>query len=332
MKTKNFAVRLTETINFIETSPTPLNFRGDKAVVVQDLRTWNTQTPLLTRQTISNLMSQDGTTHRPGDPTQRKYRRASLLLRCVYLEPQIRWATARTQVNSRTGAQARGEYELYLENSRDEVYNKPANAMLEIQNLTLQPKRLLQRWALEVNGTGNSGIETYRVRFDGGKLKLDCNGILPNTFSFDAVNVPATPYIQVKDALDDLDPTTSRGTNCDVMLTTQFTGCTYCFQKRKGELLAAHIDPNATGKGTRLEEKKGKGHTGEQISAELRDQGEFSVKSGEPFHAYGRNLAGYGYGLVSRVIIVAVKKDDAWRVYAQLQHPDGSFTVERIDV
>jgi hypothetical protein len=133
----------------------------------------------------------------------------------------------------------------------------------------------------------------------------------------------------VERSLDSLTGTRSSDyDNCSVMLTTQFTGCTYCFMVSAdgSSLVAAHIDPGG-GIG------RTSNHTGESVSKALRDNGGFRNGNGGVFRAYGRvaDATQFGYPTsAQQMIITALRLKNRWRVYAQIAEQTG-FTVKRID-
>jgi hypothetical protein len=113
-----------------------------------------------------------------------------------------------------------------------------------------------------------------------------------------------------------------------MMLTTQFTGCTYCFMVSGDgtSLVAAHIDPGG-GVG------RTSPHTGESISQALRANGGFNNGNGGVFRAYGRvaDAGPFGYPKsATQMIITALKHHGRWQIYAQIAEGNG-FRVERID-
>jgi hypothetical protein len=122
--------------------------------------------------------------------------------------------------------------------------------------------------------------------------------------------IPVSNWSNVKDAVGKL-PGTAVADDVDLAFTTQFTGCTYCFQidKTKKKLSAAHIDP-----------EKGKGADGESISTELRKPGSaFAAPNDGTFKAFGRvedikKDFGYGDG---QITIIAVKASAGWGIYMQ---------------
>jgi hypothetical protein len=156
---------------------------------------------------------------------------------------------------------------------------------------------------------------------------LDCTGQQkPSEYvTKKAFNIPVTAWSTVKDKADEIVGTNV--TSGEIALTTQFTGCCYCFMvsEDRKKLAAAHIDP----------ERK---VPGEKMAEELRQWGYFQINGpkGLPwmgkFRAYGRvkdPKKDYGYG-DGRIIIVAVKGSGGWEIWSQTQTPDDKLVVAQV--
>ncbi|MEZ0230339.1 MAG: hypothetical protein ACAI25_17080 [Planctomycetota bacterium] len=132
--------------------------------------------------------------------------------------------------------------------------------------------------------------------------------------------IPVSAWSNVKGAVGKLPGTTVAGV--DVALTTQFTGCTYCFQisTDKKTLTALHVDP----------EKKGV--SGEDLSKELRKTGvAFAQGNNGTFKAFGRvkdTKADLGYG-DGWITIIAIKGSAGWGVYMQAKDAKKKITDHR---
>lgn len=321
--TKDAAVRLKETIQFIGRHHPP-DFVGN-TVLVQALNTWRQGASPATWKALSQLMSQEKAPHRPNNKTDRSYRRACILVKCALELQQGQWGNEAARVNNGYRNYFADFYNDQMGSTRDALYSARGLAGQNLQLLKTQTKRLLQQYKLRVNGMPQAQVFTYSFYMSNGVYWLDC--ILPpnGRTTVNAINVPATPYVNVQNGLGNIQPTLSSiDDNCDLMLTTQFTGCCYCFAVNGGDLAAAHIDPQ--GHTT--------GFTGQYIAQQLRDNGGFSNGNGGVFHAYGRVAAGSndpgGYPQAAhQMIIVAVKRNGGWRVYAQTDMGT-HFTAERI--
>jgi hypothetical protein len=195
--------------------------------------------------------------------------------------------------------------------------------------LRTHTKRFLNKYKIRISG-GNKpeGKLQYAFYMKKGLYTLDPYASPSNAgyLHFDAINVPATPFIQVQNSPGNIQATlSSANSTLDLMLTTQFTGCCYCFMVSGTDLAAAHIDPQEAK--TKID--------GQHVSKQMRDHGGFSNGNGGTFKAYGRiadgsNLFGYPKA-AQQMIVVAVKRSGSWRVYAQIDlgaHMDG----KRIDV
>lgn len=308
---KDIEVRLQETIQFIRTNQ-PVNFSGDFNMIIQALNTWRRTAPAQTQRTLSLLMSQEKAPNRPNNATDRNYRRACILLKCALVEPETQWAATAAQINNYKKDFA-SWYKYALDDSRDKLFSAPAVARENLNLLKTHPKRFLNQYKLIVNGRPQGQRFSYGFYMENGTYNLDCNMPFKGRITEDAINVPATPYVSVQNNLGNIQATLSSvDNNCDLMLTTQFTGCCYCFMVNGGSLAAAHIDPQGRTTGT----------TGQHISQQIRASGDFSNGNGGAFKAYGRvdPASGlYGYPQTAlQMIIVAVKRGGAWRVYAQI--------------
>lgn len=198
-------------------------------------------------------------------------------------------------------------------------------AQVNLDLLQADPTQFLTTYKLTINGRSAAQKWPYGFYMKKGTYRLDCLSPGDGQVTVEAINVPATPYTAVQANPGNIAATlSSLDAGCTLMLTTQFTGCCYCFMTHGGNLAAAHIDPQGRTTGT----------TGQTISQALRTNGGFSNGIGGTFKAYGRidNGSGlFGYPQTAQqMTIVAVKRSGAWEVYAQIDmgtHRD----VERID-
>jgi len=321
--TKNVDTRLTETIAFVQANPVA-DFIGDFNAVVAALTAWNNTANPADRTTLSKLMSQEKTANRPGNKKDRAYRRAAILLRCALKEPQTEWVKTANGTNSSTKP-ASGVYASALNEGRDGHFSSAAVAQANLDLLQAHPRRFLGQFKLTINGKSTSQRCTYGFYMVGGTYKLDCYFPGLGNVTVDAINVPATPYVNVQGNPGAIPATlSSLSAACTLMLTTQFTGCSYCFMVNGGSLAAAHIDPQGKATGT----------TGQQVSQDMRANGGFANGNGGTFKAYGRIADGsglFGYPMAAQqMTIVGVKRGVDWRVYAQIELGDHR-DVERID-
>jgi len=321
---KDAETRLRETIDFIRAHPVP-TFVGDFKLIIQALNAWHITAPSTTRQKLSLLMSQAKAVNRPQNKTDRAYRRACILLKCALVEPETQWDTKAGLINTGVWKDFAEHYQTELEISRDKLYSSPGLARQNLLMLQTETRKFMKEYKLLVNGKPQGQKFTYGFYMENGIYCLDCILLFKARFTVDAINVPATPFTQVQNSLGNIQATLSSvDSTCNLMLTTQFTGCCYCFMVNGTDLAAAHIDPQGLVTGI----------TGQHISQQLRANGGFSNGNGGTFKAYGRvddgsNLYGYPQS-AQQMIIVAVKRASGWRVYAQID-VGGHLSAKRID-
>ena len=324
---KDWNQRLSETITLVKTTAPP-GFNGDRQVVVTALESWNRTAPADQRKRLSELMSQEGVPNRPSKEGDRALRRAALLLQCAVTYPDpAEWPQKRNDVNaSKTGFAA--FYGAALTSAHDSICSG-ALAGPNRDFLLASPQEFLEKYKITVSGKTTSGPVEYGFAMEKGAYKILAGNPFQTATKIRAINVPAVLFATVERSLDSITGTRSSDHNdCSVMLTTQFTGCTYCFMVSGdgSSLVAAHIDPGG-GVG------RTSAHSGESISQALRADGGFQNGNGGVFRAYGRVAAAGQFGYpksATQMIITALKHNDRWQVYAQIAEGNG-FRVERID-
>ena len=273
-------------------------------------------------------MSQEGTPNCPSKSADRALRRATILLQCAVTSPDpAGWAQKRSDVNaSKTGFL--GFYGAALGYAYDAV----CSGALAAQNrdfLLASPQEFLEKFKITVTGKGTSAPFEYGFAMETGAYPILAGNPFQTATKLRAINVPAVLFATVERSLGAITGTRSSDhTDCSLMLTTQFTGCTYCFMVSGdgSSLVAAHIDPGG-GVG------RTSPHTGESISQALRATGGFDYGNGGVFRAYGRVADGGPFGYpksATQMIITALKHNGRWQVYAQIAEGNG-FRVERID-
>jgi hypothetical protein len=327
---RNWQTRLTRTISFIRDDPTPW-LRANKTPIVTALNTWVLGNAV-DAQTLSGLMSQVGTNPYPGD-RGRKVRRATILLNGAIMDPagRQRWPAMANTVNTHHTAQSNADFQLALETARDTVYSTPAVVNVQLARLRTNPRSFLRDWQLLVNGVPNAGVVPYWVEMVGGAYKLECQLPAGGRPVIQAFNIPARAYAGVANNLGAIPGTDVQGVNSDLALTTQFSGCAFCFQIDDPAMMATHLDPTAAVAGGLLPQNQRA--TGDAIRQQLEANGAFANPNNGTFRVFGRNTAqgAFGYG-DCRVIIVSVQRNNQWRVYAQLQYVlAGNWDVYRID-
>ena len=324
---KDWNQRLSETIAFIKKTPAP-GFTGDRKVVTGALDEWNQSTPADQRKQLSELMSQEKAPNRPSKGPDRAYRRAAILLKCAIIDPdRTKWAGESNATNKDKVTPA-DLYKLSFPTAYDAVCSG-SKAGPNRDFLLASPREFLEKYKITVTGRPKAGPFEYGFAMDGGTYKITAGNPGQTPTKLRGINVPAVLFETVERSLDSLTGTRSTDyEDCSVMLTTQFTGCTYCFMMSadRSSLVAAHIDP---GGGIGRKSK----HTGESVSKALRENGGFLNGNGGIFRAYGRvsDKSQYGYPpSATQMIITAFKGKNGWKVFAQIAEANG-FRVERID-
>jgi hypothetical protein len=322
--------RIDETVAFVAAQPVAAATSAeDHALIVKCLKDWRRLTSEATRAKLSAMLSQNDSPNRAGQADTRAMLRASTLLKCAIATPESGWAAMATSDKATPAAQSAKWYSDALGFARDYIHSTPEFIERMIAALKGDPLKFLAAHKLTINGGTKAGNPVlYTVAMKNGAYSFDCYGVNKGRKSVSAVNVIATLYKDVKANLGALTPVDSAsGPNCDLLLTTQFTGCTFAFMKSPdgSNLLAAHIDPG-----------KGSGVQGRDVSVAVRQGGGFGgAGNGGQFKAYGRvpNESGFfGYPeSAAQMTIVGVKAAGQWRLYAQITALDGGLTALRID-
>jgi hypothetical protein len=349
---KNSTVRLTEAVTFITNTPVAGIAPVLRNRLIAAITAFRTNTAVLTQAQLSTAMSQEGVTNRPGSQANRKYRRAIIFLKCAITDPNpANWANHAAFVNTHCVADFAGEFRNAMIDATDAAHNSIVAATALIQALKNNPGTFLNDYKLMVNGPGASQVENYGVKMEGLVLKLRFpQGTAPIATS--AIKVGVTSWLAVKNPAGGTHPIIGTDSAAyageDLMLTTQFTGCTFCFQKNPAgtEVKAAHIDPGAALGGGRLPHLSNApggiaqpgviySFAGDAISTELRATGAFAAPYGGQFFAHGRNFAAAvptdGYdATATSVIILGIKRGGVWEIWRQMSTLAG-FAGVRID-
>ena len=121
------------------------------------------------------------------------------------------------------------------------------------------------------------------------------------------------------------------------MVTTQFTGCTFCFKNSGGTIHAAHIAPS-----NKISPKEGQNVVSidpTKLAEQLADDGNFSNADGAGnFHVYGRDHGkhtfdnGYLYksgssGATNWMTVIGFRTDVGWAIFTQSHSPDHATPV-----
>jgi hypothetical protein len=325
---KDWNRRLSDTVTVVKTTA-PAGFAGDRHLVITALEKWLLDTPVDRKKRVSELMSQEGAPSRPSQGTNRALRRASILLQCALISPDpAQWPEKQSLVNSTKADFTAAMYKQTLSDAYDSVCSGELG-WANLGYFLTSPKEFLEKYKVIVSGRNDSAAYEYGFAMENGTYKISAGNPHQKTTKLYAINVPAVLFNTVEHSLDAITGTRSADhTECSVMLTTQFTGCTYCFMLSPDgtSLVAAHIDPGG-GMG------RNSNHTGQSISKALREGGGFRNGNGGVFRAYGRvsDPGQFGYpATASQMIITAVKRDGRWQIFAQIAEDNG-FRVQRIE-
>ena len=326
---KDTELRITETITFVEQHPVAdATSAADHTLIVTWLRTWKQVTSTATKARLSALMSQEDAHHRAGSADGRAYIRASTLVKCAIALPESGWADAARSDKFTPAGQGDGIYTGALRAARDHIRSTPFHVNRMLADLRGDPLTFLGRTKLVINGGNKAGNPvSYKVAMKDGAYSFDCYGANKGRVTVKAVNVMTTKYAVVSADLGAL-PTvdTAVDASCDLLLTTQFTGCTFCFARSPdgSNMLAAHIDPGL-----------GTGVSGTAMSQSIRGGGGLAgAGNGGAFQAYGRvpNKSGlFGYPVsAAQMTIVGVRDAGDWNLYSQITALDGGLKANRI--
>ncbi len=325
MALKEWNKRLTDTLDQIALSNAP-GFAGDKTLIVTSLRSWMAAAPMPERKEISELMSQDGLANKPGK-ADRASRRAQILLQCALVKRnKAEWPAIKDLVNhSPLGVTIKNAMEM----AHDAIYSGQAQGDTNKNRLVTHTQEFLERFRVSVASKPAAGIYEHSFFMQAGEYRITPYAQHPpSTVRLNAMNMPATRFSLVKDSLGAIPGMHTNSYNeeplgSNLLLTTQFTGCSYCFMLSadRSSLITAHIDP-----------EKGQGVDGAAIAKRLAATGSFANGNGGVFRVYGRTAddSKFGYGDGS-MIIIAVRRNGQWEIWSQLTAVSGARTVERID-
>ena len=206
---------------------------------------------------------------------------------------------------------------------------------------------LLDRNLINFYFTYNVGTDRYLLSLTGGAPSP------AGSFTFQAVSVPAVHWTAVPGRGTVVNPgpppparsfAAIAGTRLDganVMVTTQFTGCSFCMKDAGGLIYAAHITPSVPG--------HPHPHVGTQLAQQLCGThpnvgaGDFANHAGvAPIMVYGSghgNIAGFpnGYPVpgaggnpLQYMCMMGVRVGGQWQIYSQHVFLNGTFSAFRI--
>ena len=320
---KDAMQRLTDTVTFIANNRIEsLTTEEQHEEIVDELNAWLRRKPESKKTQLSGLMALDGS----GNKNDRHRTRAAVMMDCALSFPESQWTTQATSLKSMGKVNASQTMKSAYERAFDSVYSQPTNVRLMLAELRANPLTVMRNFKLSINGGSKTGNPlTYSVKMYRGVYKFDC--YMTDGYQITAMNVAATKYSEVKDSPGAITPVSSAvHEGSDLLLTTQFTGCSFCFMKSPdgSNMLAAHIDPG-----------KSKTFSGSDLSKIMRESGGFSETNGGAMKAYGRvknNSGLFGYPeSAGQMIIVGIRHGTDWRLYSQITNLDGSLVAQRID-
>ncbi len=323
--------RIDDAISYIRSNrPGDCISRDAHDAIMNQIAAWQRVTNNNDKTTLGNLLSQDDATHRATWASGRKKVRAAIFLKCVFCFPVAQWQTTANGEKNINGNRT-DQYKRALEDAADKAMSEPTRALAMIGALRTDPVGLLGRQKFTLSSSARNGNPAhFGVYMRQGSYRIDGNNSINARVTFSAMNVPATLYATVRDDPGNITGFRSADAGgADMMFTTQFTGCCFCFQISGdgSQIVAAHIDPGGgMGRASDVD--------GPQVSAAMRANGGFANGNDGTFKAYGRvtDAATYGYPQsAAQMIIIGIKDGGRWRVYAQITHRDDRLEALRID-
>jgi len=289
----------------------PTGLAPQHALVMQALDAWRFASSGRTRETLVDLMP---TSKQTKSADMRRLQSACVLMKCALVKRETEW-DGEAYIQRGAVDDLDNWYKMQMEDCYDAVSSYTDIARAKMAALKLHPLAFLRENRVLINGRSTAGLFTYGFYMERGIYKLDC--VIPafGRYQVKALNVPAALYATVKDTPGAIVGTKSSDhPEADMMLTTQFTGCCFCFSINGTEITAAHIDPGG-GMG------RVSPYVGQDVTNALgKGAGGFSNGNGGTFKAYGRvgDEGGYGYSQgAKQMTIVALKRKGTWKVYSQ---------------
>jgi hypothetical protein len=299
---KDWNARITETIAFIRAqNTTHHNRRNAIANLLHQLHTENQ-----IAQITSQSMSQGGfpvTLHRDLVKDYRKFRRALILIRVAVLGEAILVAT------NQVGAIPDASLSTSLDTLLSQAYQaKQQELQAAYQSLKTTPSVFLSANKINIVATTSSGAKRYKFYFSPDDNQY---WFRPASERTGIVNIQKTvyhvavqQYSDVKSKLDKIDGGNAAG--CDVLVTTQLTGCTFMYQTDGANLVAAHVQP-------------GGGVDQFALRKKLRDEAAFKNElPGKPVRVFGavKTPKPDGYCRDKHSYIIGVRNGQ-WELHAQ---------------
>lgn len=340
MAKKTWQERLSQTIAFIEKQGAVGMRKPEWDVVIAALKDWNKNGPINDRQTVSGLMSFDkDKTGRASDKTGRAYKRSAILLACVFrsLTNPDPFKTLSDDIRRKTES-PKSSFTNRLWGCYDEAASAPSQAQPFLDSLIRDPKEFLRSHDFVPSTGALGGRQWIYFYLSSGKWKVNNSLTEPTGLvKFQAMVVPPTLFSEALTKDGSLKGTRSKDSQgCTVMLTTQFTGCSFCFSINGNSLVAAHVDPGG-GIGRKSD------YAGEDVREAMEKHTRFKNDNGGTFKVYGRRefaTDGFGYGNYKdgskkvashQMVIIGLLRGGGWKLYSQQTFGDHSRSVQRID-
>lgn len=316
---KESHARISQTISFIrKATVTPAAAMDRRKGVADALQEWfDARGPAV--DTVSAAMSQNKTRNRPSDADDRHYRRAIILIKCVAYPAENRPDEHAANVNNvikSNYAAALGQ--ALIEAGQDLQLTSPTG-LNEVYNLLLaNPERFLTEKTIRINvASGVEGELEYAFYYHtGGKryefASIAYAGVRPHKKVMVTV-VPAINWWEIPGYPKEVVPTVANASGSPpLVITTQFTGCTFCYAPNGGGLLAAHVSPDGTNKDA------ARAKTGKKLGEQLTDDGN-SFKGYGAFKTYVRGATEekLGYGDTEQMYIIGVHGRNGWECWSQ---------------
>jgi len=340
MAAKTSQERLDQTIKFIKREGPHGRKKADWDVVIEALEDWYGNVGAQAdRPVVSGLMSFDqDKTGKRNSKSDRHYIRAAILLRCVFRHPiNPRPFKAIADEERRRTNSARSIFENALSDIYDSAASMPLHGQKVIDELLRDPQTFMQANVLVPMCGNQGGQHWFSFNKSTEKWKIDVQQLQPaGRASLQAFVVPPTLFSEVGGDGSLVGSRSDDSPACKVMLTTQFTGCSFCFSINGQSLVAAHVDP---GGGVGRDSTT----TGEEVRTAMVKHTKFRNHNGGVFKVYGRRALstdGFGYGRnrdssgrtgSKQMVIVGLWRDGAWQLWSQQLFMDNATVVQRID-
>jgi hypothetical protein len=327
---KNWETRLDETIKFIGSCSAGTAIQ--RQTVKGYLKTWNTTNTEIFRKETSEAMSM-GIKADSDETKPRKFRRALILLNTHYNQTKIKQEYLQEIYNY-----GEGQLPQKLEDAIEKSMLREGDMGLlaqKLNQLKTSPLTFLSNHVLSITASAKDKGEGFKFSFNpsqGGIFKL---GTMSYASDQSAINcavqiVPAQDFKAYQENIKDgingnrIDARTN-----GIVVTTEFTGCSFCMQGSGSVLMAAHMNPDE--RRTKIKPRA--------VQSTCKD-GKFSgqdIPDGE-FMVYGRTgdlKTGYlgqdeGGGAMTIIGFFDTSPTPGWRLYSQQRMTNGKLHASKI--